>query len=63
MEKWSLDGFNLTIDLEPVDEKTEPIYLKGSRGLPELVLEMGGTGDKTWKRQLWLFNELDFLKK
>jgi len=63
VEKWSLDGFNLTIDLKPVDEKAEPIYLKGLAGLPELVLEMGGTGDKTWKRQLRLFNEQDFLSK
>jgi hypothetical protein len=63
VEKWSLDGFNLNTDLTPADKDAEPIQLKGGGGPPELVLEIGGIGEKTWKRQLRLFKEQDFLAK
>ena len=63
IKNWSLDRFNLNMDLVPVDEKAEPIRLKGGGGPPELVLEIGGMGEKTWKRELRLFKEQEFLSK
>ena len=62
LRKWSLDGFDLKLEIRPLDANAEPIYLKGVAGEPELVLEMGGLEEK-WKRGLRLFNERRFLAK
>jgi hypothetical protein len=62
VRKWSLDGFQINIELQPVDKEAEPIYLKGLAGRPELMLEVGGVGAK-WKRKLSLFNDQDVTSK
>jgi hypothetical protein len=63
IKKWSLDDFNISVDLEPVEKDTERIYMKGTALLDELKMEIGGIGNKTWKRQVRLFKEQEFLSK
>lgn len=59
---WFIFDFNISIDLIPIDDEAEPIYMKGLAGQDLLVLEIGGKGQK-WKRELRLFNEKQFLSK
>jgi hypothetical protein len=59
IEKWSLTGNALDLDLKPLDLGAEAIFLKGAAGRHELALEIGGLGTK-WKRKLSLFNGSEF---
>lgn len=62
VKSWSLSDRDLAIELLPVDEAAEPIYLKGAASRSEMLLEIGepSTG---WKRELRLFNEKQFMEK
>lgn len=54
--RWSLQGWNLSIDLTPVDPHDEKIYLKGRTDGIRLQLEIGGANRK-WKEHVVLFKE------
>jgi hypothetical protein len=62
VEKWSLRDFDIKLDPTPVDQKAEPIYLKGTATLNQLTLELGGKRIQ-WHRKLILFNTRMFLSK
>jgi hypothetical protein len=49
VNRWSIEGWNLTFDLSPISSNAEPIYLKGrAGGIATLRLEIGGVKTK-WK--------------
>ena len=56
VNKWSISGWSLTIDLTPVSSNAESVYLKGQAELASLKLEIGGAKHK-WKRELLLSPE------
>jgi hypothetical protein len=62
VRKWTLDGFNISFDLEPIDNEAEPIALKGQAGRNVMLLEVGSEVTK-WKRKLSLVREEDFITK
>jgi hypothetical protein len=62
VSRWSLDGFNLAADLAPLDKEATALYLKGTATRHELILEVGEVS-RSWKRELTLFNEKEFLAK
>lgn len=54
VNRWSIEGWNLTFDLSPISSKAEPVYLKGQAGgIATLRLEVGGVKTK-WKLSLHL---------
>ncbi|HWY68899.1 MAG TPA: hypothetical protein VNX88_09555 [Terriglobales bacterium] len=57
IKKWSISGWDLTIDVAPVTANAESVYLKGrARGIASLKLEIGGVKDK-WKMGMLLSPE------
>jgi hypothetical protein len=54
VDKWSIEGWNLTFELTPISANAEPVYLKGQAGgIATLRLEIGGVKNK-WKLGLVL---------
>jgi hypothetical protein len=54
VDKWSIEGWNLTFELTPISSNAEPVYLKGQAGgIATLKLEIGGVKNK-WKLGLVL---------
>ena len=54
VNRWSIEGWNLTFDLTPISSNAEPVYLKGQAGgIAILRLEIGGVKTK-WKQSLTL---------
>ena len=57
VNKWNLDGRNLTFALSPIGSNAESIYIKGKVGAFRLDLDVGGTTNE-WHRGLVLRKEL-----
>lgn len=54
VDRWNIEGWNLTFDLTPISSNAEPVYLKGQAGgIATLKLEIGGLKNK-WKLGLVL---------
>lgn len=54
VDRWSIGGCNVTIDLTPLSPNAEPVYLRGrAGGIASLKLEIGGLKNK-WKLGLIL---------
>jgi hypothetical protein len=52
VDRWNIEGWNLTFDLTPISSNAEPVYLKGQAGgIATLKLEIGGLKNK-WKLAL-----------
>jgi hypothetical protein len=60
--EWSVNDFDIKLILTPVDDKKEPIFLRGQAGWRELKLEMGGILSG-WQRKLNLIQEQPWLEK
>ncbi|HXJ88592.1 MAG TPA: hypothetical protein VMS18_17360 [Candidatus Binatia bacterium] len=58
IRRWSMDGWNLKIDLTPISPKIESIYLVGLGGRGYLQLKVSAVGGK-WHRKLVLLPESD----
>lgn len=55
IQKWGVDGFNLTADLMPLSTNARKgLRLRGRAGLAWMKLQITGKG---WKRELLLFPE------
>jgi hypothetical protein len=60
-----LNGYDVTgvnFDLHPVEERVEPIYLRGRATVARLELEVGGTSPD-WKRKILLDRYTDFMAR
>ncbi len=54
VDRWSIEGWNLTFELTPISSNAEAVYLKGQAGgIATLKLEIGGLKNK-WKLGLVL---------
>lgn len=62
VQEWSVNEFDIKLTLAPVDDKREPIYLRGGAGWDRMKLEMGGIRIG-WKRELILVQEQPWLEK
>ena len=62
VKDWSVNEFDIKLTLTPVDDKREPIYLRGQAGWDRMKLEMGGIRIG-WKRELILVREQPWLEK
>jgi hypothetical protein len=59
---WSVDGWNITMQLSPLSNATKVGYVKGRIGLASLRLTMGGPEYGGWKEQLLLYPEARLTK-
>jgi hypothetical protein len=54
VKTWTLQNFDIAVDVRPIDASAEPVTLSGSyRGLFALEMELRGA---SWTRRLTLFN-------
>jgi hypothetical protein len=54
VDRWNIEGWNLTFELTPISSNAEPVYLKGQAGgIATLRLEIGGVKTK-WKLAILL---------
>jgi hypothetical protein len=58
VEKWTLEDFDIAVDVRPIDATAEPVTLSGDyRGLFTLEMKLRGA---SWSRSLTLFNAREF---
>jgi hypothetical protein len=62
IKRWTLDGANLTFDLDAVDKDAEPIRIAGLANRKELELKISGV-NLNWSRKITLFSEKRWLSK
>jgi hypothetical protein len=60
--RWSIQEYDIEIGLEPVDEKAESIFLRGTADGWQLYLTVGGTSG-AWSRELKMRREEDMLAR
>jgi len=54
VNRWNIEGWNLTFDLAPISSNAEPVYLKGQAGgIATLRLEISGVKTR-WKLDILL---------
>jgi len=54
--RWTVDGWQINVDLTPIDSRDESIYLKGRMHFLSLQLDIGGASRK-WHEQVVLRKE------
>jgi hypothetical protein len=55
--KWSVNGWNIEIQMSPLSNATGVGYVKGRIGLASLRLTIGGPGNGGWKEEPFLYPE------
>lgn len=57
LTSWSVDGWNVAIQMSPVSNAANVGYVRGRAGLASLRLTIGGPENGGWKEQLLLYPE------
>jgi hypothetical protein len=57
IEKWTVNGWNIEIQMSPLSNATKVGYVKGRIGLASLRLTIGGPENGGWKEEPFLYPE------